>query len=162
MTDVEKYALMAVCNWVVSNGACRCMATVWAIIPAPHHRVRSLRLDSWSGTRWCVQRVPGHRSSCGDWEIGARDGGPGGDWRRHAPSGWDGYCVHQLSHNTLLFLFYFFTNKCYPSIEVAKYYHVWVEIRDKKTSSVSVSQIYVLYSCNYDNKIILTWLDLTL
>ena len=35
---LKKYALMAVCNWVVCNGACRCMAIVWAIILAPRHR----------------------------------------------------------------------------------------------------------------------------
>ena len=42
---------------------------------------------------------------------------PGG---RHAPLDWNSYCVHELAHNTLLFLF-FFTNNCCFSIKV---YHV--------------------------------------
>ena len=100
---LKKYALMTVCNWVVCNGACRCTATVWAIFLAPRHRVWSLRLYWWSG----VQRVPGDRSGCRDWEIGARDAGPGGGWGRHAPLDWNSYCVHELPHNTLLFLFVF-------------------------------------------------------
>ena len=104
---LKRYSLTAVCNWVVCNGSCRCMAIVWAIILAPRHRVRSLQLDWWSGTRWCVQRVPGHRSGCGDWEIGARDGGHGGGWGRHAPLNLNSYCVHESAHNTLLYLFYF-------------------------------------------------------
>ena len=65
-----------------------------------------LQLDWWSGARWCCQRVPGHRSGCRDWEIGTRDGGPGGGWD-HAPLDWNSYCVHELAHNTLLFLFVF-------------------------------------------------------
>ena len=36
---------------------------------------------------------------------------------------------------------------------------VFVKCGTNKPSRVSVSQIYVLYSCNYDNKIILTWLE---
>ena len=131
---LKKHALMAVCNWVVCNGECRCTATVWVIILAPHHGVWSLRLDWWSGTHWCVQRVPAHQSASGDLEIGAQDGGPGGGWGRHVPLDWNSYCVHELAHNTLLFLFVlflFFANKCYPSIEVAIYYHAWVEILDK-------------------------------
>ena len=44
---------------------------------------------------------------------------PGG---RHAPLDWNSYCVHELAHNTLLFLFVcFFTNNCCFSIKV---YHV--------------------------------------
>ena len=104
---LKKCALMAVCNWVVCNRACCCTATVWAIIQAPRHRVWSLRLDWWSGARWCCQRVPGHRSGCRDWEIGTRDGGLGGGWGHHAPLDWNSYCVHELAHNTLLFLFVF-------------------------------------------------------
>ena len=105
---LKKYALMAVCNWVICDGACRCMATDWAIVPAPRHRVRSLRLNWWSGTRWCVQRVPGHLSGCDDWKIGAWGGGPGCGWGRHAPLDWNSYCIHELTHNTLLFLFFIF------------------------------------------------------
>ena len=60
---------------VVCNGACRCVAIVWAIILAPHPIVRALQLDWWSGTRWCVQWVPGHQS-----EMWAHVGDPGGDW----------------------------------------------------------------------------------
>ena len=43
---------------------------------------------------------------------------PGG---RHAPLDWNSYCVHELAHNTLLFLFVIFTNNCCFSIKV---YHV--------------------------------------
>ena len=145
MNAVEK-----VCNWVVCNEACRCMATIWAIMGHyPGAPSQGPVFAAWLmvGCRWCVQRVPVHRSSCGDWEIGVQDGGPGGDWGRHAPLHWNSYCVPELAHNTLLFLFLVaFTNKCYPNIEVANYYPVWVEIRDKQTQQgFSLSNICIIF-----------------
>ena len=118
-------------NWVVCNVECRCMAITGANIPVPCHMCRSLWLGWGLGTRWCVQRVPGHRLGCGDQEMGCGVVAlvvPGG---RHAPLDWNSYCVHELAHNTLLFLLVFFTNNCCFSIKVAMYYYVWVEIRDK-------------------------------
>ena len=136
---------MAVRNWVVYNGAWRCTATVWAIIPAPRHKVQSLQLDWWSGTYRCVQWVPGHPSGCGDWEIGARDGGPGGGWGRHAPLDWNSYCVHELAHSTQNT-----TIKCYPSIEIAMYYHVWVQINQAGFQSLK-------YMCYIHVIMIIKW-----
>ena len=115
-----KNALMAVCNWVFCNGPCRCVAIVGAIILAPRHMVLSLRLDWWSGTHLCVQRVPGHQSGCEDYAMGVQDGDTADDWGRHAPLDWNSYNVHGLAHWL----------KSYPSIEVAINYHVGVEIRD--------------------------------
>ena len=76
-----------------------------------------------------------------------------GGWGRHAPLDWNSYCVYELAHNTLLFLFVFFTNNCCFRIKVAMYESTY---GTNKPSWFSVSQIYVLYPCNYDNEMILT------
>ena len=113
----KKYSLMAACNWVVCNMECRCVAIIGSNIPVPCHMCRSLWLGWELGTRWCVQRVPGHRLGCGDQEMGCGVVAlvvPGG---RYAPLDWNSYCVHELAHNTLLFLFVFFINNCCFSIK---------------------------------------------
>ena len=116
--SLKKKSLMAACNWVVCKVECRCVAITGANIPVPCHMCLSLWLGWGLGNRWCVQRVPGHRLGCGDQEMGCEVVVlvvPGG---RHAPLDWNSYCVHELAHNTLLFLFVFFTNNCCFSIKV--------------------------------------------
>ena len=96
--------MMTACNWVVCNVECRCVAITGANIPVPCHVCLSLWLGWGLGTRWCVQRVPGHQLGCGDQGIRCEVVAlvvPGG---RHTPLDWNSYCVHELAHNTLLFL----------------------------------------------------------
>ena len=103
----KNYSLKAACYWVVFNVECRCVAIPGANIPVPCHMCRSLWLGWGLGTRWCVQQVPVHRLGCGDqemecWVVALVVAGG-----RHVPLDWNSYCVHELAHNTLLFLFVF-------------------------------------------------------
>ena len=103
----KKYTLMAACNWVVWNVGCRCVAIAGPIIPVPCHMWRSLWLSWGLGIRWCVQRVPGHRLGCGDQEMGGEVVALVVAWGRHAPLDWNSYCVHELAHNTIVFIWVF-------------------------------------------------------
>ena len=146
---------MTACNGVVCNVECRCVAITEAIIPVPYHMCRSLWLGWGLGTRWCVQRVPVHRLGCGDKEMGCGAVALVVAGGRYAPLDWNRYCVYELAHNTLLFFL--------PTIVASALRLPCITIYElkygtNKPSWVSVSQIYVLYPCNYDNKIILTWL----
>ena len=59
---------------------------------------------------YAPQRVPGHRSGCGDCEMGTEGGGPGGGWGRYSQLHWNSYCVYESAHNTSLVLFVFVFN----------------------------------------------------
>ena len=100
----------------------------------------------WLMVGYPLMRPAGHQS-IGLWRLGY--GGA---------AGWGGMKWLITLHCFYLFLFYF-TNKCYPSREVAPCITVCEsKYGINKPSRVSVSQIYVSYSCNYDDKMILTWL----
>ena len=74
---------------------------------------------AWLRVGYPLMRPAGARSSTGLWRPGDGVRGvlvvPGG---RHAPLDWNSYCVHELAHNTLLFLFFFLTTNCCFSIKV--------------------------------------------
>ena len=65
------------------------------------------------------------RSSTGRWRWGAE----WWPWWWLGALDWNSFCVYELAHSTLLFIFVFTNNYCF-SIEVAMYCYVRVEIRD--------------------------------
>ena len=151
---------MAVFNWDVCNVECRCVAITGADIPVPCHMCRYLWLGWGLGTRWCVQRVPGHRLGCGYREMGCGVVALVVAGGRHAPLDWNSYCVHELTHNTLLLLFVFLLTIVASAWRLPCITMYESKYGTNKPSWVSISQVYVLHPCNYDYKMILTWLDL--